>query len=304
MKLTSSRVLGICLIISASVLTASASQADTDTLTACVKKSNGAARIISGKMKCLRGERLVTWTSTSDSLIGPAGARGATGVEGPTGPAGATGPIGATGAAGPAGRDGVDGVNGTNGHDGAVGATGAQGIQGPAGATGPAGANGTNGVNGISKVLVASGNQVSINQGSEGVILSTTIPAGKYVMDLSASLNYSNRSTSMSGMANFACFLTSSSNYVDAATTPDTNLWPEVNNASPFRLSFEIHAASGDEVMKRSFSNTGLVNLASSTSVKWLCRHYSSVADDPNEQIIIRYPRLVLTAVDEIVALN
>ena len=298
MKLTNSRVIGICLIISASVLTASASQADTDTLTACVKKSNGAARIISGKMKCYRGERLVTWTSTSDSLIGPAGARGATGAEGPAGATGPTGAVGPAGVAGPAGRDGVNGTNGS------VGATGAQGIQGPAGATGPAGADGIDGVNGISKALVASGNQVSINQGTEGVVLSATIPAGKYVMDMSASLNYSNGNTSMAGDSYFGCFLSTANTYTDTAIDSATVIWPEVGNATPYRVSFESHAATSDEVMRRSFSSTSILNFDNQTSMKWVCRHYSLVIDDSNEKVIIRYPRIVLTAVNEIVTLN
>lgn len=277
MKFSNSKIIGVCLIVSASVLTASSSFADTETVTACVKKSNGVTRIISGKMKCAKNERQVSWTSTSDSLIGPVGATGAAGATGATGPAGSAGATGATGEQGP------------------------QGIQGPAGATGP---TGPAGANGISKALIKSGNQVSINQGSEAVVLSATVPAGKYVMDLSASLNYSNGNTSMVGHPQINCLITSGSSYTDAVTTQTNNYWPEVATGNPFRVSFESHAATSDEIMKRSFSAQSSLSLAQETTLKFVCYHYSLIANDSNEQVIIRYPRLILTAVDEIVTLN
>ncbi len=265
MKFSNSKVIGVCLIVSASVLTASSSFADTETVTACVKKSNGATRIVSGKMKCAKNERQISWNSTSDSLIGPAGA------------AGAAGATGATGEQGP------------------------QGIQGPAGATGPAGPAGANG---ISKALIKSGNQVSINQGSEAVVLSATVPAGKYVMDLSALLNYSNGNTAMAGQPQLNCLVTSGSSYTDAVTTQTNNYWPEVATGNPFRVSFESYAATSDEIMKRTFSAKSSISLTQDTALKFVCYHFSSVANDSSEQVIIRYPRLILTAVDEIVTLN
>jgi hypothetical protein len=274
MKLTNSRVIGICLIVSASFFASSSTYADSITLKACVKKSNGATRIISGKMKCAKTERQVTLSSTTDNSTGAAGVAGAAGATGATG---ATGAVGATGSQGPAGVAGTNGVNGTNG---------------------------TNGVNGISKALIASGNQVSINQGTEGVVLSATVPAGNYVMDLSASLNYSNGNTAMAGDSYFGCFITTSASYTGAATDATTVIWPESNNATPFRVSFENHSATSDEVMRRTFNSSNILTLASSTAVVWACRHYSLVMDDANERIIIRYPRIILTAVDELVTLS
>ncbi len=271
MKLTNSRVIGICLIVSASFFASSSSYADSTILKACVKKSNGATRIISGKMKCVKTERQVSLASTTDNSISAAG------VAGEAGAAGATGAVGATGSQGPTGAAGADGVDGTNG---------------------------TNGVNGISKALIASGNQVSINQGSEGVVLSATIPAGNYVMDLSASLNYSNGNTAMAGDSYFGCFITTSASYTGAATDATTVIWPESNNATPFRVSFENHSATSDEVMRRTFNSSNTLTLASSASVVWACRHYSLVGNDPNEQVIIRYPRIILTAVNELVTLT
>ncbi len=280
MKFSNSKIIGVCFIVGASVLTASSSFADTETVTACVKKTNGATRIISGKMKCAKNERQVSWNSTSDSLIGPAGASGPAGATGSTGATGPAGAVGATGATGP---------------------QGIQGIQGPVGETGPAGPTGANG---LSKAFIASGNQVSINQGADAVVLSATVPAGKYVMDLSASLNYSNGNTSMAGNPQLGCFVTEGSNYTDASTTGSLNFWPEVNGTTPFRISFEAQSATIDEIMRRSYSAKSALDLASSKTIKLICRHYSEIMNDSNEQVIIRYPRLILTAVNEIVTLN
>jgi hypothetical protein len=274
MKLANSRVIGICLIVSASFFASSSTYADSITLKACVKKSNGATRIISGKMKCVKTERQVTLSSTTDNSTNTSGVAGAAGATGATG---ATGAVGATGSQGPAGVAGTNGVNGTNG---------------------------TNGVNGISKALIASGNQVSINQGTEGVVLSTTIPAGKYVMDLSASLNYSNGNTAMAGQSLLGCFLTTSTSYVGAASDSTSILWPEGGNTTPFRVSFESQAANTEEILKRSLASQSTLTFATSTQIKWICRHYSLVADDPYEHVIIRYPRIILTAVDELVTLS
>ena len=271
MKLTNSRVIGICLIVSASFFASSSSYADSTILKACVKKSNGATRIISGKMKCVKTERQVSLASTTDNSISAAG------VAGEASAAGATGAVGATGSQGPAGAAGADGVDGTNG---------------------------INGVNGISKALIASGNQVSINQGSEGVVLSATIPAGSYVMDLSASLNYSNGNTAMAGQSLLGCFLTTSDSYVGAASDSTSILWPEGGNTTPFRVSFESQAANTEEILKRSLASQSTLTFATSTQIRWICRHYSLVANDPNEQVIIRYPRIILTAVNELVTLT
>ena len=268
MKLTNSRVIGICLIVSASFFASSSTYADSITLKACVKKSNGATRIISGKMKCVKTERQVTLSSTTDNSTGAAGVAGATGAVGATG---------ATGSQGPAGVAGTDGVNGTNG---------------------------TNGVNGISKALIASGNQVSINQGSTGTVLSFTVPAGKYVMDFSSSVAYSNANTSMAGPSQFSCFITESTNYTDASTNSATNYWPELGSATPLRISFESQAATSDEIMKRTFSATSVLTFDQSKTLRLICRHFSEIADDTNEMVTVRYPRIILTAVDELVALN
>jgi hypothetical protein len=276
-KPNKSRLLAISVITSASLLAVGSSYADTETITACVKKSNGSVRIIIGKMKCAKNERLTTWTSTSDNLIGPSGA---------------TGSIGATGERGPAGAKGNDG------------AIGPQGIQGLTGATGPKGDTGATGTNGISKVLIASGAQTSINQGSSGTVISLTVPAGKYAMSIESGLSYSNANTAMSGYETLNCYLTSSSNYGDAASTADSNHWPVLGAAAGNRVTFENQAASSDQIMRRPLSGNGYLDLSGSTALNLICKHFSSVTDDPNESITFYNPRIILTAVDEIVTLN
>jgi hypothetical protein len=82
MKLTNSRVIGICLIVSASFFASSSSYADPAILKACVKKSNGATRIISGKMKCVKTERQVSLASTTDGSTSTAGVAGEAGAAG------------------------------------------------------------------------------------------------------------------------------------------------------------------------------------------------------------------------------
>jgi hypothetical protein len=68
---------------------------------ACVKKSNGAVRIVAASKKCLKTEKRVGWN-----------------VSGIQGPQGAAGIPGAPGADGQDGIDGINGVDGTNGIDG------------------------------------------------------------------------------------------------------------------------------------------------------------------------------------------
>jgi hypothetical protein len=275
MKLTNSRVIGICLIVSASFFASSSSYADSTILKACVKKSNGATRIISGKMKCVKTERQVSLASTTDDSISAAGVAGEAGAAGATG---ATGAVGATGSQGPTGAAGADGVDGTNG---------------------------INGVNGISKALIASGNQVSINQGSTGTVLSFTVPTGKYVMSIESGLSYTNAGTSMPGFSYLSCFLTSSSTYLDAAATfPESNFWPTPNNSSPARVTFEVQSASSEQIMFKPLSGNGTLSILGPVTLNLICRHYSSVSDDSSEKVTLYNPRIILTAVDELVTLS
>ena len=77
------KVVSVSIITSAALVAGGMAYASGETFTACVNKKNGLTRIISGKMKCYKSERQVTWNQT-----GPSGAQGATGATGPQGPAG------------------------------------------------------------------------------------------------------------------------------------------------------------------------------------------------------------------------
>ena len=77
------------MIVSATLIAGGVAYANGANITACVKKSNGATRILSGKMKCTKSERQITWGQT-----GPQGSTGATGATGATGPQGPAGPAG------------------------------------------------------------------------------------------------------------------------------------------------------------------------------------------------------------------
>ena len=140
-----------------------------NTLTACVKRTTGAVRIVSQSRKCRRGERRISWNRTgpqgpagqsnsSSSSPGPQGPQGVQGVRGPAGADGAVGEdasmkgdTGATGAQGERGPQGIQGVQGEKGDTGATGAqgdTGATGAQGDTGARGDTGATGATGPEG------------------------------------------------------------------------------------------------------------------------------------------------------------
>jgi hypothetical protein len=100
----------------------------TETITACVSKSNGRIRVVPPSSSCRSREQRLTW-----NIRGP---KGEPGERGPAGEPGATGPAGPQG---PAGERGAPGEAGPQGPAGAPGATGPAGPQGPAGPKGDPG---------------------------------------------------------------------------------------------------------------------------------------------------------------------
>lgn len=68
---------------------ASAPQADAATIYACVKKKDGAVRIVSRSARCKRSEKKISWNS-----VGPAGKNGLPGAPGAKGETGARGETG------------------------------------------------------------------------------------------------------------------------------------------------------------------------------------------------------------------
>jgi len=83
-----SLIIGISIVLGASLLSVGVSNAAGTTIKACAKKSGGAMRLIDSNKNCKKSERTLTW--------GTQGSAGATGATGATGAAGAAGAAGAT----------------------------------------------------------------------------------------------------------------------------------------------------------------------------------------------------------------
>lgn len=119
------------------VPSAGAQAAEDEAIQACVKKSNGAARIVRAGTKCAKSERVVSWgaegTPGEVGATGPAGPKGDTGAAGPQGPAGPAGPAGPQGLTGSQGEGGPAGPQGERGPKGDPGAPGQPGPPGPPG---------------------------------------------------------------------------------------------------------------------------------------------------------------------------
>jgi hypothetical protein len=80
---------------------ATAARDSAEQIEACVKKSNGAIRIVTATSSCTRTERRLAWGTGGEA--GPPGPAGAAGAPGPRGPAGDRGLAGPAGPQGPAG---------------------------------------------------------------------------------------------------------------------------------------------------------------------------------------------------------
>jgi hypothetical protein len=75
-----SLIIGISIVLGASLLSVGVSNAAGSSIKACAKKSNGAMRLIDVKKKCKKSERTLTWGTK-----GAAGAKGAKGTSGANG---------------------------------------------------------------------------------------------------------------------------------------------------------------------------------------------------------------------------
>jgi hypothetical protein len=83
-----SLIIGISIVLGASLLSVGVSNAAGTTIKACAKKSGGAMRLIDSTKNCKKSERTLTWGTQGDA--GATGATGATGSTGATGAAGAS----------------------------------------------------------------------------------------------------------------------------------------------------------------------------------------------------------------------
>lgn len=84
-----SLIIGISIVLGASLLSVGVSNAAGSTIKACAKKSNGAMRLIDASKNCKKSERTLTWGTQGDA--GATGAAGSTGATGSTGTAGSNG---------------------------------------------------------------------------------------------------------------------------------------------------------------------------------------------------------------------
>jgi hypothetical protein len=78
-----SLIIGISIVLGASLLSVGVSNATGTSIKACAKKSNGAMRLIDVSKKCKKSERTLTWGTQGDA--GTTGATGATGAAGTNG---------------------------------------------------------------------------------------------------------------------------------------------------------------------------------------------------------------------------
>lgn len=84
-----SLIIGISVVLGASLLSVGISNAAGTTIKACAKKSNGAMRLIDSTKSCKKSERTLTWGTQGDA--GPTGATGASGSTGASGTNGSNG---------------------------------------------------------------------------------------------------------------------------------------------------------------------------------------------------------------------
>jgi hypothetical protein len=97
-----------------------------DIINACVHRTNGKVRIVSGPGDCKKTEHFQSWNEQ-----GPQGHPGPAGPQGDPGLAGPPGPVGPQGDTGPQGEPGPVGPSGTPGADGPAGPMGPAGPPGP-----------------------------------------------------------------------------------------------------------------------------------------------------------------------------
>lgn len=76
----SAKLISISMLLSSAMIAGGIAYADGSAISACVNKKTGLTRIISGKMKCYKSERSLSWNQS-----GATGSQGATGATGSSG---------------------------------------------------------------------------------------------------------------------------------------------------------------------------------------------------------------------------
>ena len=98
-----SLIIGISIVLGASLLSVGVSNAAGESIKACAKKSGGAMRLIDSNKNCKKSERTLTWGTQGDA--------GATGTTGLNGTNGSNGTIGSPGTNGSPGASGLSKVH-------------------------------------------------------------------------------------------------------------------------------------------------------------------------------------------------
>jgi len=196
---TSTKALVVGLMVTALLVATAgfvAAQSSTQII-GCYDNKTGLLRYLQSG-SCTAKETAISWNQVGPQ--GPQGEKGETGSQGPAGPQGETG---VQGPPGPQGEKGEKGDTGPQGPAGPQGATGAQGSPGPQGEKGNPGPQGPRGPSDAYFVPGSENDRVLITSTDFLPIASlSSLPAGKYLMSVSMTLN--NGSTSL---AQPGCFL-------------------------------------------------------------------------------------------------
>jgi hypothetical protein len=241
-----SLIIGLSIVLGASLLSVGVSSAASSSIKACAKKSTGAMRLIDSGKKCKSNERTLTW-----------------------------------------------GAKGTTGAKGARGATGARG---------------SNGTNGVSSVLVKTIVTSEIAYNSPSAALSANVPAGKYSFQFSAEAAYFNNSVATLKTRYLACLITTNSDGPTAQTPgyASSILWPEVGSNAPIRTSFAPSAASGDTVSAQTYAISGVLNLATDSTIYLQCQNENDYQDPGSAGQLVKffYPTFTFVKTDQITTIN
>ena len=231
-------IIGISIVLGASLLSVGISNAAGTSIKACAKKSNGAMRLIDVSKKCKKSERTLTW--------------------------GTQGGTGATGGTGNAGQNGISSV--------------------------------------LSKKITSS----VIPRNTASAAFTAEVPAGKYNFQFSSELSYFNNNVPTTNTRYLACLIT---------TNPDSPtafgdgyrslvLWPTVGNNDSIRTSFAPSTASIDTVSAQTFSLSGVLELATTSTIYLQCRPESSIITSDGQSAIFQTPNLTLVKTDAITVMN
>ena len=248
-----SLIIGISIVLGASLLSVGVSNAAGTTIKACAKKSNGAMRLIDVSKKCKKSERTLTW--------------------------------------------------GTQGDAGTTGATGATGATGPTGATGAAG------INGLSTVYSKSIDGVSFSSATPSderiVIALQNVPAGSYAVSISSQIDKYTANEEGDEIPS------TSSSFVDCTLTTATT-WDERDEASmiyPKTINFSdaflrtVFLEKTDESAGHvaHLASTGTFSLNTATTINLLCVYSEDGDALTDDGVILRFPSVTLTKVNEII---